>query len=195
MKGKTMYIRNTKTKAVHRALSGYLRPRLKDNRAVDFTPLFHNLHDGNIAGHVEDLIGGAIRLTAGALAYDASPTELRQTMKQALRHEDGTTMKNEDGDVVEKVLELLAHKLLPHELAAVRQILTQRRTPSRKAAAASRDPEMDVAEDIAAFDHRFPSAARLAVEPVARPERQPQPASEDYEGFYARFPSTRRIGF
>jgi hypothetical protein len=190
-----MRIQNTKTERAFRTLNAYLRPKLRRAANIEFTSAFVGANDSNIARRIPQIVEDVMLLTHGELAMDADASALHRRMRAAI-DDDGTPATETGDDVVDEVLELLAHKLLPHELAAVRQILTQRRTPSRKAAATQRNVG-DVAEDIAtqaAFDHRFPSAARLSVEPVARPERQPQPASGNLADFYTRFPSTRRIG-
>jgi hypothetical protein len=193
MKGKTM-VRNQKTKAVHRALSRYMRPKLRRGADIDFTPSFVGVDDSNIAQNLSHIAAAAMASAHDVMAFDANPHELNRKMREAL-HEDGTMKHDENDDVVAKVLALLEGRLTPSELRAVHDILT-RKTPSRKAAAPSRGLE-DVAEDAAArvaFDARFPSAARVPIEPVARPERQPQPSPGNYEGFFTRFPNARRVG-
>ncbi len=184
-------IRNQKTEQVHRALSRYLRPRLKNNAAVSFTQLFHNVDDRNIAAHVEDIIGGAIRLTCGALAYDASPTELRQKMKQAIEA-DGTVSKGGevDEDIVDRVLRLLESRLTPSELMAVRAILTK---PPEKRGEINMVGE-DARNARLTYDARFPNAARVKIEPTCAPAPQRQSPPANPATYFERFPNARRIG-
>ncbi|HEY8124195.1 MAG TPA: hypothetical protein VIF88_02075 [Methylocystis sp.] len=189
------YIRNTQTEKVHRALSSYIRPRLKNNGAVDFTKLFCSLDDRNIVDHIDDILGGAIRLTAGELATDASPSELRDKMTEAAKP-DGTKKADNAGEVdegvVAKVLMLLESRLTPSELMAVRDIL---RRPNKKKSAF--DPSATTAEDAAlaydAYAKRFPNGAKVRIEPVCAPEPQRAEAI-DPAGYFERFPNARRIG-
>jgi hypothetical protein len=188
-----MRIQNTKTERAFRTLNAYLRPKLRRAANIEFTSAFVGANDSNIARRIPQIVEDVMLLTHGELAMDADASALHKRMRAAI-DDDGTPAPEAGDDIVDEVLELLAHKLLPHELAAVRQILTQQRTPSRKGAATQRNDLGDVAEDIAAFDSRWPAAKRIAVEPVCRSERQPQPAPGNYSDFAKRFPSAARIG-
>ncbi|MGD9544332.1 MAG: hypothetical protein AB7F41_04885 [Methylocystis sp.] len=187
-----MQVQNRKTINAHRALSQYIRPRLIDNARADFTKLFHGLDDTNIGDHIEQLIGGVIRTTAGNLAYDASPTELRDKLKKVVDEPDGTAKSEEpqvDENIVAHVLKLLEARLTMQELLAVKRILMS--PPKRQ----SYDPGNQLSEDAAqvAYDARFPSAARIKIEPTCRPEpqRETQSSPSDYA---KRWPNAMRIG-
>jgi hypothetical protein len=196
-----------KTERVRDTLEQYVRPRMR--RGVDFNaaPLFVGVNDQNVAAHIDDILGGAIRLTTGDLAHDANVPELKRKLKQAIgdnsESKPSTTKRapnnsqapqeSEFEAKVAKVLALLEHKLLPTELMAVRELLL---SPSTK----SRHPDgteaikPDYAEDARiAFNRRYPDAKRIVVEPNIKPETQPVTAS-DPSAFFARFPDAKRIG-
>jgi hypothetical protein len=84
----------------------------------------------------------------------------------------------------ERVLRLLEGRLLPSELLAVKDFLTQ--YDMREAAE-------DAANARIAYDARWPDATRIAVEPVLAPERRREVASNP-DGYFARFPDAQRIG-
>jgi hypothetical protein len=50
-------IRNQKFEKVHRALSEFLRPKLRPGADVSFTPLFYGCDDTNIVARIDDVIG------------------------------------------------------------------------------------------------------------------------------------------
>jgi hypothetical protein len=201
-------------------LERYIRPRMR--RGVDFNarPLFYGIDDNNVARKLDDIIGGAIRLTTGDLALDANAPELKREMRKAIGESDRTIVAKSSStkrapqnnpqepapdfeeSKIEQVLELLQHRLLPGELAAVREMLLK---PSRKSQARHPDGteaiKEDYAEDAAArvaFEKRFPSAMRIVVEPTARPEtpRHASPAMDErsVSDFFKRFPGAARIG-
>ncbi|MBG0796650.1 hypothetical protein IYX23_02925 [Methylocystis sp. L43] len=187
-------IRNTKTEKAHRALRQFLTPKLRPGFALDCTPFFIGCDDGNIADRLDDVVGAVCRATSGDLTCDVAVPELKRKMKNAVE-EDGTkneTSNGVDQSVVDRVMALLEMKLLPTELAAVKQILTQ---PSKKQRAASNSPE-DIGEDAKnakiAYAARFPSAARIKIEPVCTPEPQRQ-VTPDIDGYARRFPGAMRI--
>lgn len=188
-------VRNTKTEKAHRALSQFLRPKLRPGANIEFTPLFVGVNDQNVAGKIDDVIGGAIRLTCGDLTCDAVVPELRRKLKQAVDEPDGTISKEAppvDEDIVDRVLRLLESRLTPSELQAVKAILTK--PPKTK----NYDPANLTAEDARnarlAYDARFPNAARVKIEPSTAPAPQRQTTTPNPASYFERFPNARRIG-
>lgn len=193
-------VRNQRTERVHRALRQFLTPKLRPGADVEFTPLFYGVDDTNIAARIDDVIGGAIRLTAGDLVYDASTPALRAKLKEAVDEPqpDGTSKGGEvDQSIIDRVLQLLEMRLTPTELQAVKAILMQ---PAKGKSAY--DPGATTAEDaknaqlaLDAYAGRFPNAAKIRVEPSTAPAPQRQTATPDVAGYYSRFPNAQRIGF
>lgn len=184
-------IRNTKTERVHRALAGYIRPKLKPGAAVEFTGAFAGVDDDNLMQHISHIAATAMRLTANQLAFDANPHELHKKMREAaVKNDDGTEI---DENIVEKVLAMLEHKLLPSELMAVRELLISK--PKGKS---TFNPASLTAEDArnmqAAYDARFPSAAKIKIEPTMKPAPQRQTQQPSPSDYFKRFPDARRIG-
>ncbi len=187
-------VRNQKTEKAHRALSQFLRPRLRPGAAIEFTPLFVGVNDQNIAARLDDIVGGAVRMTCGDLTCDVAVPALRAKLKEAVETTpDGTKTETSNGidqSIIDRILALLEMKLLPTELAAVRQILTE---PSRKQRGPLRNPE-EIGEDAQiAFDRRFPGAKRIKIEPSFAPAPQ-QHAASSVSDYARRFPNAMRIG-
>jgi hypothetical protein len=201
-----------KSQRVRDTLERYIRPRLR--RGVDFNaaPLFYGIDDNNVAGKLDDILGGAIRLTTGDLALDANAPQLKREMRKAIGESDRTVAKTKrapennpqeppqgsefEEQKIAAVMELLRHRLLPHEMLAVRELLLK---PSRKAHARHPDGTTpttpDHAEDaaaISAFAARFPSAMRIKVEPDVRPET-PRHLQSNAQEFFKRYPNAARI--
>lgn len=188
-------IRNQKTEKAHRAVSEYIRPKLRPGVAFDATPFFIGVDDRNIADKIDDIVGAACRTTSGDLVHDAVVPELKRKLNEAVNEPDGTTVKGGEVDesIVDRILALLEHKLLPTELMAVRQILAQ---PSKKQRAASNDLE-EVGEDArnarVAYAARWPNAAKIKREPSYAPAPTQQ-TPPDVAAYFARFPNAARIG-
>jgi hypothetical protein len=208
-------IRNQKVENAHRALRQFLTPKLRPGFALDCTPFFIGCDDGNIADKLDDVVGAVCRATSGDLTCDVAVPELKRKMKAAVDEPEAKTetkAKSEappvDESVVNRVLALLEMKLLPTELAAVRQILTE---PSKKQRAIVRS-EKDLGEDQMTIKHvqpskktvddyasRFPNAMKIKREPSYAPVPAPMLAVDgkqtapDPAGYASRFPSAMRI--
>jgi hypothetical protein len=186
-------INNRRVEKAHRALSAYLRPRLRKGVDVEFTSAFVGADDENIDARLPAIIDEVARLTHGELAMDASEKDLFARMHAAIADEGTTNMSMPD-EIVKKVLTFLQPKLTPDELRHVFELL-MRELP--KALHDDGTIKLDTAEDArnaqGAFDQRYPSAKRIRIEPDIKPE-QPRHATPDPAGFFARFPNARRIG-
>lgn len=185
-------IRNHRTERVHRALAGYIRPKLRKGVSFDATPAFVGIDDSNLMDHISHIAAAAMRLTANQLAFDANPHELHKKMREAaVKNDDGTEI---DEDIVNKVLALLEMRLTPTELQAVKQILV---TPS-KGKSAFNPGDVEAEDSRLAFDafaKRFPNAAKIRVEPTMKPAPAPQQATPaNPSSYFERFPDARRIG-
>lgn len=119
---------------------------------------------------------------------------MRAKLKEVVSEPNGTAKGEFDESVVDKVLALLEHKLLPTEPAAVRQILMQ----PAKGKSCQYDPGAMTAEDARlAFDSfakRFPDVAKIRIESTMTPAptRQTQQSASPSD-YFRRFPDARRI--
>jgi hypothetical protein len=180
-----MQVQNQKVERAHRALAAYLRPKLRRGTNIEFTSAFVGSDDRNIAQRIPAIVADVMRLTHNELAQDADVAVASEKMRKAI--DDQTCEVDES--VVNKLMALLEHKLLPTELMAVREILTQQGKPS------AFDPGGSVAEDAAlGFNQRFPHASKIKIEPTCAPEPQRQTPSADPDAFAKRFPNAMRIG-
>ena len=99
----------SKTEKAHRVLSQFLRPKLRPGADIEFTPLFVGVNDQNITDRLDDIVGGAVRLTCGDLTCNVAVPELKRKLKQAVE-EDGTRKETSNGidqSVIDRVLLLL----------------------------------------------------------------------------------------
>lgn len=184
-------ILNRKTERAHRALSAYLRPKLRRGADVEFVSAFVDANDENIRRRIPEIIENVMRLTHGELAYDANPDDLHKRMRAAIDDEDQEKGNVMDDDVIRRVLQLLQSRITPSELAAVYKILT---TPEPKPKPKPTGSLRMTAEDARlGYDARFPSASRIGIEPACRAEPQRQMRSNP-AGYFERFPDARRIG-
>ena len=184
--------RNTKTERTHDVLKQYLDPRLRSGVSINWRPFLIGCNDHNIVQRIDDIVGAVCRATAGDLAMDASAPELTRKLKEAVVEPDGTTTKEAppfDQSIVDRILALLEMKLLPTELAAVRQILTE--PPRRKTTVNMTAEDTKLALDYA---QRWPDAAKIRVEPAMTPAPQRQSPTANPAAYFERFPSARRIG-
>jgi hypothetical protein len=185
-------VRNKKVERVHRALSSYLRPRLRKGVDIEFTSAFVGADDENIDRRIPAIIADVMALTASELAMDASEKDLFARMHAAIADEGETNVSMPE-EIVKRILTFLQPKLTPDELRHVFELLMRQ---PQKALHDDGTIKPDVAEDAAArtaFAKRFPSAARIRIEPDIKPETS-RHATSDPAAFFKRYPGAARIG-
>ena len=188
--------RTSKVERAHRVLAQYLDPRLQPGVSINWRPFLIGCDDRNVAQRIPEIVGAVCRATAGDLAMDSSVNELTRKLKEAVEP-DGTKTEAPpvDEDIVNRVLLLLEARLTNSELLEVKRLLTE-----KKQRAPAHNPEQ-IGEDAKsarlAFDAyagRFPSAARIKIEPTCAPAPQRQMQSSSMSDYAKRFPGALRIG-